>query len=70
MITNRLTGPRGLWEDNEFYGFYVRLRGEERELLQLCHAKATREREMQVGNDVLLKDLMLKYLEKPKAYIR
>lgn len=69
MNRSELSGPRGLWEDTKFYGFYTRLRGEDRDLLNLCHIKASRERRVYVSNDTLLRDLMNAYLQRLKAYL-
>lgn len=63
MINKRFSGPRGIHQDTEFYGFYVRVTKESREMLKRSHERATKDMRGSVSNAVLLDELMKVYLE-------
>jgi hypothetical protein len=62
MITKRFSDARGIDEPTAFYGFYVRVSGESRELLRQAQRKATSEMRTQPSNAVLLDELLMAYL--------
>lgn len=71
MITRRFREPRGLHSDTKDYGFYVRLAGEDRELLKRTQALAEKSFGGRPSNPMLLIELMRVYtgekLAKPPA---
>lgn len=62
MITKRFSDARGIDDPTAFYGFYVRVSGESRELLKQAQRKATLEMRTQPSNAVLLDELLMAYL--------
>jgi hypothetical protein len=62
MITRRFKEPRGLAEDTPFYGLYVRVTGESRELLKKAQEIATERLGATPSNPILLDELLKAYL--------
>lgn len=62
MITRRYREPRGINADTGEYGFFVRVSGEDRELLKLARDKATEKLGGIPSNPMLLIEMMRIYL--------
>ncbi|QRM29560.1 hypothetical protein [Microvirga sp. VF16] len=62
MITRRFNEPRGLSEETPFYGLYVRLSGESRELFRKAHEIAAKRLGATPSNPILLDELLKAYL--------
>jgi hypothetical protein len=58
MITRRYREPRGLHSDQDQYGFYVRLAGEDRELMKRALEVATERLGGRPSNPLLLVEMM------------
>jgi hypothetical protein len=64
MITRRFKEPRGLSENTPFYGLYVRVTGESRELLKQAQEIAAKRLGATPSNPLLLEDLLRVYVRK------
>jgi hypothetical protein len=65
MITRRYREPRGLNSDREEYGFFVRVSGEDRELLKTAVEVAKKRLGGHPSNPMLLLDMMSVYTGRP-----
>lgn len=62
MITRRFKEPRGLSENTPFYGLYVRVSGDSRELLKQAQDIAAKKLGATPSNPVLLDELLRTYV--------
>ncbi len=63
MITRRYNEPRGLSENTPFYGLYVRLSGESRELFRKAHEITAKRLGSAPSNPILLDEMLKAYLK-------
>lgn len=62
MITRRYRKPKGINTGAPFYGFYVMVSGESREMLRDAHKKLSAELGDVPSNGLLLDEVLKKYL--------